>query len=348
MSQSSASRQRKSDNMASFIFYDTHDYEVPFVEEWEKKTGYTVKTVSEPLNDDTVAQAKGFDGITLMQTTSLGSEKVYAALESFGIKQISVRMVGVDMIDLKAAAAHHLTVTHVPVYSPRAIAEMGVTQAMYLLRHIGEYDQRAQKDADFSWPADLISDEIYTRTVGLIGTGNIGGATAQIYRALGARVIGFDVFENPALAPFVEFTDKETVLREADIISLHTPLIPSTKNMIGTKEFEMMKPNAILINQARGGLVDTKALIHALDTKEIAGAGLDTLADETTYYGHKVSPADVPEDYKNLAARPNVVVTPHVAFFTKTAVKNQVQIALNDALTLVNGGKTRNAIRGEF
>ena len=333
--------------MARFIFYSTHDYEVPFVHEWEKKTGNSVEMVSEPLNDDTVSKAEGFDGLTLMQTTSLGSEKVYEKLEGYGIRQITARMVGVDMIDLKAAAAHHLTVTHVPVYSPRAIAEMGVTQALYLLRRIGEYKERMDK-ADFSWPADLIADEIYTRTVGLIGTGNIGGATAQIYKALGARVIAFDVFENPALAPFVEFVDKETVLREADIISLHTPLIPSTRNMIGAAEFKMMKPNAILINPARGGLVDTKALIEALDNKEIAGAGLDTLADETTYFGHKVSPEQVPEDYKNLAARPNVVVTPHVAFFTKTAVRNQVQIALNDALTIVNGGRVRNAIHGEF
>lgn len=333
--------------MAKFIFYSTHDYEIPFIKEWEKKTGNTVKSVTEPLNDKTVGEAQGCDGLVLQQTTSLGSEHVYADLERYGIKQITARMVGVDMINLKAAAAHHLTVTHVTVYSPRAIAEMGVTQALYLLRNIGEYNAR-MAHGDFRWSSDLIADEIYTRTVGLIGTGNIGGATAQIYKALGARVIAYDVYENPALAPFVEFMDKESVIREADILSLHTPLIPSTRNMIGAKEFAMMKPNAILVNPARGGLVDTHALIHALDTHEIAGAGLDTLADETTYFGHEVPEDKVPEDYKNLAARPNVVITPHVAFFTKTAVRNQVQIALNDALTIVNGGTTRNAVHGEF
>lgn len=334
--------------MARFIFYSTHDYEVPFVRQWEKETGNSVEMVEEPLTDATVDKAKGFDGLTLMQTVSLGSESVYAKLEEFGIRQISARMVGVDMIDLKAAAAHHLVVTHVPVYSPRAIAEMGVAQALYLLRHIGEYEQRANEDSDFSWSADLIADEIYTRTVGLIGTGNIGGATAQIYKALGARVLAFDVFENPALAPYVEFTDKETIYREADIISLHTPLLPSTRNMIGAEELKKMKPNAIIINAARGGLIDTQALIDALDKKEIAGAGLDTLADETTYFGHKVPADRVPEDCKNLAARPNVVITPHVAFFTKTAVHNQVHIALNDALTIVTGGRTRNQVTGEF
>ena len=266
-------------------------------------------------------------------------------LASFGIKQVGLRTAGYDMVDLDAANANGITITRVSIYSPRAIAEMGVTQAMYLNRKIGLFNQRMTDDHDFSWAPDLVSNEIFNLTVGIIGLGHIGGATAQIYKALGAKVIAYDPFYDPEQEAFVDYTDLDTVLRESDIISLHTPLFPSTKNIINADSLKKMKKTAYLINMARGGLVDTQALIKALQDGEIAGAGLDTLADETTYFGKKVSADQVPEDYKTLAAMPNVVVTPHVAFFTKTSVRNMVEIALNDTVTIVNGGKTRNAVR---
>lgn len=327
------------------IMFGTKPIEKPYAEAWEKKTGNEVNMVPDLLNDDTVDMAKGFDGVITQQTQSLGSADVYKKLASFGIKQIGLRTAGFDMVDLDAARANDITITRVSIYSPRAIAEMGVTQAMYLNRKIGLFNQRMNENNDFSWAPDLVSNEIFNLTVGIIGLGHIGGATAQIYKALGANVIAYDPFYDPEQEPFVEYTDLDTVLKESDIISLHTPLFPSTKNIINADALKKMKNSAYLINMARGGLVDTQALIKALQDGEIAGAGLDTLADETTYFGKKVNADQVPEDYKTLAAMPNVVVTPHVAFFTKTSVRNMVEIALNDTVTLINGGKTRNAIR---
>ncbi|EEU29858.1 putative D-lactate dehydrogenase [Limosilactobacillus coleohominis 101-4-CHN] len=327
------------------IMYGTKPIEKSYVEAWEKKTDNTVKMVADLLNDDTVDMAQGFDGVVTQQTQSLGSSDVYKKLASFGIKQIGLRTAGYDMVNLDAANANGITITRVSIYSPRAIAEMGVTQAMYLNRKIGLFNQRMTDDHDFSWAPDLVSNEIFNLTVGIIGLGHIGGATAQIYKALGAKVIAYDPFYDPEQEAFVDYTDLDTVLRESDIITLHTPLFPSTKNIINADSLKKMKKTAYLINMARGGLVDTQALIKALQDGEIAGAGLDTLADETTYFGKKVSAGQVPEDYKTLAAMPNVVVTPHVAFFTKTSVRNMVEIALNDTVTIVNGGKTRNAVR---
>lgn len=327
------------------IMYGTKPIEKSYVEAWEKKTDNTVKMVADLLNDDTVDMAQGFDGVVTQQTQSLGSSDVYKKLASFGIKQIGLRTAGYDMVNLDAANANGITITRVSIYSPRAIAEMGVTQAMYLNRKISLFNQRMTDDHDFSWAPDLVSNEIFNLTVGIIGLGHIGGATAQIYKALGAKVIAYDPFYDPEQEAFVDYTDLDTVLRESDIITLHTPLFPSTKNIINADSLKKMKKTAYLINMARGGLVDTQALIKALQDGEIAGAGLDTLADETTYFGKKVSAGQVPEDYKTLAAMPNVVVTPHVAFFTKTSVRNMVEIALNDTVTIVNGGKTRNAVR---
>lgn len=326
------------------IMFGTKAQEKQYAQDWAQKTGNEVHMTSAELNDDTVEQVKGFDGVITQQTTSLGSPKVYETLASYGIKQIGTRTAGFDMIDLDAAKTNGLTVTRVSIYSPRAIAEMGVTQAMYLNRRIGEFNRRMKEENDFSWSPDMASNEIYNLTVGLVGVGHIGGATAQIYKALGAKVLGYDVAYDPEMEPFLTYADLDTVLEKSDIVSLHTPLLKSTANIIDAAALKKMKKTAYLINVARGGLVDTKALIDALKNHEIAGAGLDTLADETTYFGKKVDAADVPEDYKELAAMPNVVMTPHVAFFTSTSVRNMVQIALNDTATIVNGGRSRNAL----
>lgn len=320
--------------------YAVRDTEEPYIKAWEKQTGDVVKRITEQLSPANVDQAADCEGLSILQTEPLTDEGVYKKLHDFGIKEMSLRMVGYNALDLKLAKKYGLTVTNVPTYSPRAIAEMGVTQAMYLLRRIGEYRQRMRDDHDFTWNKDLESNEIYNLTVGLIGTGNIGSATAQIYKALGAHVIAYDPIYHVNDEPYLDFVDSpEEVLKSADIVSLHTPLLPSTEGMIGEKQFKMMKKTAYLINVSRGGLVDTQALINALKNHEIAGAGLDVLADETKFFTHKVKADQVPADYQELAAMPNVIVTPHVAFFTKTAVRNMVQMSLNDINRINEGQK---------
>ena len=125
------------------------------------------------------------------------------------------------MFDLDLAKSNGLKITNVSIYSPRAIAEMGLTHAMYLLRRIGEFKERMVNDADFRWSKDLVSNEIYNQTVAIVGLGHIGGATAQIYKALGARVIAVTREASVIYAPYVDaFVDLETALTEADIITL--------------------------------------------------------------------------------------------------------------------------------
>lgn len=326
------------------LMYSTHEHERTYAEEWAKETGNQVQMEMVPLTAETVKMAKGFDRVSIQQTSPVEQE-VYQALAEMGIKQISTRTAGYDMLDLETASQNGLTVTNVAIYSPRAIAEMGVTQAIYLLRNIGRFNERMENDHDFRWSGDLIAKEIYTCTVGLIGAGHIGGATAQIYKALGARVIAYDPHPDPELAPFMDFVDVDTVLKEADILSLHVPLLPSTEKMIDKEAIAKMKDSAILINMARGGLVDTEALIAALNSGHLGGAGLDTLADETTYFGKQVDAEAVPDDYHELAEMPNVVVTPHVAFFTNVAVRNMVRISLNDVVAIKTGERCKNIVK---
>lgn len=316
------------------LMYAVLEPEKKYIKEWSEKTGVAVKCVSERLNATTVEWAQGFDGIDFQQTQPL-EPVVYQKLHEYGIKQLTARMVGYDMIDFDLAQKYDLVVTNVPAYSPRAIAEMGLTQALRLVRRLGYYDQRMDK-LDFRW-AGLESTEIYNLTVGIIGAGHIGGATAQLYSALGAKVIATDPIHRVELNPYLEYTDQETLLKTADIVTVHTPLNESTANLFDAATFKMMKPTAYLINMARGGIVNADDLIAALKNKEIAGAALDTLADEGQFFEKQATPDEIPADYKTLRAMPNVLISPHSAFYTDTAMKNMVAMGLDDVVAVVKG-----------
>lgn len=327
--------------------YNVAPIEVDHINEWVAKNHVEVVTTDKPLTAETVSLAEGCTSVSLKPLGPIAEEEVYKKLHEYGVKCIGLRIVGFNTINFDYTKKYDLLVTNVPVYSPRAIAEMTVTQAMYLLRKIGIFKYRMDHDHDFTWPADMISNEIYNLTVGLIGAGHIGSAVAQIFSAMGAKVIAYDVAYNPEFEPFLTYTDFDTVLKEADIISLHTPLFPSTEKMIGEAQFKEMKNSAYLINCARGELVDTEALIKALQSGEIAGAGLDTLAGESSYFSHKgISDDEIPEDFKTLSKMPNVVITPHAAFYTTTSIRNMVQMCLDDQVKIANGQRVRTIVNG--
>ena len=324
------------------ICYGVIKMEEKIIENWAQKNQVEIKIVHDDLSADNAGLAQGFDGVSSEGNLPVGAS-VYEKFKQFGIKQLSVRQVGVDNQDLAAAKKNGIKITNVAAYSPRAIAELGVTDAMYLLRKIGIYQDRMDH-GDFTYDKSTISTEIFNCTVGIIGAGHIGGASAHLYSALGAKVLACDPVYDASLEPYLTYTDFDTILAESDIISLHTPLLASTENMIDKTAFDKMKKKPILINVARGGLVDTQALIAALKNGQISAAALDTLADETDFYDKKNMLTSLPEDYNELQAMPQVLITPHIAFFTKLAVKNSIEIALNDAKTIISGGEVNSVV----
>ncbi|WP_294759439.1 D-2-hydroxyacid dehydrogenase [uncultured Lactobacillus sp.] len=324
------------------ICYGVIKMEEKIIENWAQKNQVEVKIVHDDLSADNAGLAQGFDGVSSEGNLPVGAS-VYEKFKQFGIKQLSVRQVGVDNQDLAAAKKNGIKITNVAAYSPRAIAELGVTDAMYLLRKIGIYQDRMDH-GDFTYDKSTISTEIFNCTVGIIGAGHIGGASAHLYSALGAKVLAYDPVYDASLEPYLTYTNFDTILAKSDIISLHTPLLASTENMIDKTAFDKMKKKPILINVARGGLVDTQALIAALKNGQISAAALDTLADETDFYDKKNMLNSLPEDYKELKAMPQVLITPHIAFFTELAVKNSIEIALNDAKTIISGGEANSVV----
>ena len=191
------------------LMYNVRPDEQKPLDGWVKQNGVQVDTNSVPLNAETVDLAKGYDGIVIQQHGPVSDPTIYEKLHLFGIKQITLRITGYEIIDLDQAKQNDLVVTNVPAYSPRSVSELVLADVMSLLRHIGEVGER-EKHGDFSWKG-VEAREIHTLTVGIIGAGKIGSAVARIFRALGATVIAADPIHRPELNDTLTYVDHETV-----------------------------------------------------------------------------------------------------------------------------------------
>jgi len=237
-----------------------------------------------------------------------------ATLEQLpNLKMIAVAATGYDVIDVAACRERGVGVANIRNYAVHTVPEHSFALIFALRRNITAYRDdvlrgRWQAQDQFCFFDHSISD-LYGSTLGIFGEGALGQGTANIARALGMRVLFAD--HPPPKAPDVEFTDPDTVLAESDIISLHCPLTPESRNFIGLEQFRKMKRTAILINTARGGLVDEAALKEALETGLIAGAGFDVLTKEPPKDGNPLL------DIKT----PNFILTPHVAWASDGAMQ---------------------------
>ncbi len=252
------------------IAYGIRDDEMPYLKQWSKDKGIEVKAVAALLDESTVDQAKGYDGAVVYQQKPY-TASVLDKLASFGIKSLSLRNVGVDNVDADAIKRNDIKVTNVPAYSPSAIAELAVTQLMRLLRQTNTFDRKIAH-GDLRW-APTIAKELDQMTVGVIATGRIGRKVINICRGFGAKIIGYDVYHNPELEKDGIYVDTlDELYAKADVITVHSPATKENEHMLNDAAFGKMKDGVFIINAARGVLVDTDALIRALDSGKVAGA----------------------------------------------------------------------------
>jgi glycerate dehydrogenase len=229
------------------------------------------------------------------------------------LKMIAVAATGYDCVDVAYCKEHGIAVANIRNYAVHTVPEHSFALILALRRNILAYRQDVengvwQKSEQFCFFTHDIGD-LHGSTLGIIGEGAIGQATAAIGRAFGMRVLFAD--HPPPKAEGVTFTQLDQVLAESDVISLHAPLTPATRNIIDINAFRKMKRNVLVINTARGGLVDEAALIQALDEGLIAGAGFDVLTVEPPRNGHPL--LDI--------RRPNFILTPHVAWASDGAMQ---------------------------
>lgn len=247
------------------------------------------------------------------------------------LKMIAVAATGTDVIDKAYTKAHGIVVSNIRNYAFNTVPEHVFALAFALRRNIVAYveDVRAgrwQQSDQFCFFDHPIRD-MRGSTLGIIGYGALGKAVGKIAEAFGMKVLPYDVFPQPGLV------ELDRLIRESDIITLHTPLTPETKNMIGAREFDMMKPEALLINTGRGGLVDEAALAEALKQGKIGGAGFDVLTVEPPKQGNVLLDLRLP----------NLIITPHVAWASREAMQILAD-QLIDNVEAFAAGKPTNVV----
>jgi glycerate dehydrogenase len=246
------------------------------------------------------------------------------------LRYIGVLATGYNIVDVEAAARLGITVTNIPTYGTASVAQFVFALLLELCHHVGLHAAAVRagewsRSPDWSfWKAPLV--ELAGKTMGIIGFGRIGRATGKIADAMGMRVIANDTYQGdaPAWKGF-RWVGAEELLRESDVVSLHSPLFPETEGMINAKTLAWMKPSAFLINTSRGPLVVAQDLAEALNAGRIAGAGLDVLGLEPPAASNPL-----------LTAR-NCIVTPHIAWATREARARLMDLTIANLSAFLNG-----------
>jgi D-lactate dehydrogenase len=307
--------------MINAAVFDTKPYDRQALEQASANHGIQWHFLEFRLTEDTASAAKNARAVCGFVNDQL-NRSCLELLAKQGVELVTLRSTGFNNVDIDAARELKLTVTRVPIYSPYAVAEHAVALLLTLNRKIHRAFNRV-RELNFSLNG-LEGFDLHGKTAGIVGTGKIGQVTAQIFRGFGMRVLAYDVFPNHEWAKQngVKYTDTVSVLlRNSDVVSLHTPLTAQTKYTIRAETIELMRPGSILINVSRGALVDTKALIEALKSGRIAGVGLDVYEEEEGIFFEDLSGGMLHDDeLARLLTFPNVLITSHQAFLTREAL----------------------------
>jgi len=276
------------------------------------------------------------DAVCAFVNDKLNAE-VLAELSRKGVKVVAMRCAGYNNVDLEAAKKHEIKVCRVPAYSPEAVAEHAVAMLMTLNRKTHKAYNRV-REQNFSLNG-LLGFNVHGKMVGVLGTGNIGTAFCKIMLGFGCEVTAFDLQPNPELVKLgVTYVTKEEVLKRADILSLHFPLNESTHHFINKEAIDQMKKGVMLINTSRGGLIDTKAAIDALKSRQLGYLGLDVYEHEGSLFFRDLSANIIEDDtIQRLMSFPNVLITAHQAFLTEEALHQIAATSLNNVHELLSG-----------
>jgi len=267
------------------------------------------------------------------------------------LKMIAAMSTGFDHIDIPSAKRRKIPVCNVPTYGENTVAEHAMALILGLTRKLFQSVKRVKEGVyDFH---GLRGVDLRGKTLGVIGTGHIGAHLIKMAQGFDMNILGYDAFPNKELAETLKFkyVPLDKLLAESDVISLHAPLFPATYHMINKKNIKKIKKGAFLINTARGGLVDPEALVMALETKQLAGAGLDVLEDEgfveneETVITGALKEQQLRTNLMNniIIDHPNTIVTPHNAFNSTEALQRIIDVTVENIKSFV-GGKTINDI----
>ncbi|MCO0831841.1 D-2-hydroxyacid dehydrogenase [Fructobacillus sp. W13] len=324
--------------------YGIRDDEKPALKDWESQNPeIEVDYTQELLTPETAKLAEGADSAVVYQQLDYTKETL-EALAAVGVKNMSLRNVGTDNIDFDAAKELGFNISNVPVYSPNAIAEHSMIQLSRLLRRTKPMDNKVAKH-DLRW-APTIGREMRMQTVGIIGTGNIGRKAINILKGFGAKVIAYDMFPNKELQEEGLYVDSlDELYAQADAISMYVPGVPANHHMINKDSIAKMKDGVVIVNCSRGNLVDIDAVIDGLNSGKISDFAMDVYEEEVGLFNEDWSGKEFPDPkIADLIARDNVLVTPHIAFYTTKAVDEMVHQSFDAAVSFAKGEKPSIAV----
>lgn len=335
--------------MALIYFYDASELDKQQIAEGMQATDHHWEFLEEEISPDNLHPDT--EVISVFVTSTVTAEIIEKLPK---LRLIACRSTGFNNIDLASADAHGVTVVNVPTYGESTVAEYTFMLLLALLRKLPQSLNFLSKETEVS---ELMGCDLHDKTIGVIGTGHIGQRVISIAKGFGMRVVAYDPFAKTELAKSFgfEYASLEELLKMSDIVTLHAPLTPDNKHLISTEQLEAMKPGAVLINTARGELVDTEALAEALNQKVIAGAALDVLEGEQLFDAHEevallrrnALPATTAEQSVVLMALnklPNVILTPHNAFNTQEAIGRINQISCQNIIRFWYG-ETPNKVK---
>ncbi|WP_322154217.1 D-isomer specific 2-hydroxyacid dehydrogenase family protein [Paratractidigestivibacter sp.] len=314
--------------------YAVRDYdELPYLEALSKELGFEFGYTSEYPSMSNAELAGGYDSLSII-TNPLDAE-LLARFHELGVRGVSTRTIGYDHIDLEAAERLGIRVANAP-YPPTGVADYTIMMILMALRK-AKLISAAASYQDFGLTGK-IGRPLSSCTVGVVGTGQIGEAVCRRLAGFGCRILASDPYEKDALRDIVEYTDLDTLLAASDVVTLHAPGLPQNTRMIDAAAFARMKEGVVLVNAARGVLVDTAALMDAIESGHVGAAALDTIENEANLYYHDLSRKALPNrDRAVLMSYPNVIVTPHMAFYTDEAVESMVANSCRALLAFSRG-----------
>lgn len=325
--------------MESVAFFDTKPYDREWFDRLNKN--YEIRYFDGRLRPENALLTAGSAAVCAFVNDNINA-RTLDILAKQGVRAIALRCAGYNNVDVSAAHERGIKVLRVPAYSPYAVAEHAMGLLLALNRRIPRAYIRT-RDFNFSL-VGLMGFDMHGKTAGVIGTGRIGRVFIDICRGFGMNVIAHDPY--PVQDGSIEYVTREELFRRADVISLHCPLTDDTRYIINDEAISLMKRGVLIVNTSRGRLIDSEALLRALNEKRIGGAALDVYEEESGLFFEDNSDKIVTDEVISLlVSRPNVIITSHQAFLTEEALANIAEVTLRNYADFLSGRELVNEVK---
>jgi D-lactate dehydrogenase len=301
--------------------FSTKPYDAKFLVAANASAGHELDFFEERLSPHTAKLAEGHVAVCAFVNDILNA-RTLDVLYRQNVRFVALRCAGFNQVDVRYASSLGMKITHVPAYSPYAVAEFALGLVLALNRRIHRAYNRV-RDGNFSIDG-LLGFDLHEKTVGVVGTGKIGRVLSGLFSGFGVNLLGYDLYQSREFTDLGgKYVDLDTLFAESDIISLHCPLTPQTFHLIDAESVAKMKKGVMIVNTSRGALVDASAVIEGLKSEQIGYLGLDVYEQEADLFYENLSERIIQDDVlQRLVTFPNVIVTSHQAYFTDRALEN--------------------------